>query len=164
MGKDKMTHKVGFRDHLWYKWNWSPGRGRDLPKVTYWESQWKSLRTLLIVAFHPTSKLETLPNLELGPLFFWTCDSIPKILPLFPFFLTIKARLLGMNYRVCSGLVIYIFCQAPSSPPGLLHTVCSLPWDDFLSLFCYLTPTWTHSSSASSSWKLSVSSWLGHVS
>lgn len=125
MGKDKMTHKVGFRDHLWYKWNWSPGRGRDLPKVTYWESQWKSLRTLLIVAFHPTSKLETLPNLELGPLFFWTCDSIPKILPLFPFFLTIKARLLGMNYRVCSGLVIYIFCQAPSSPPGLC-TRCAL--------------------------------------
>lgn len=104
--KDKKTTKVGFRGHLRYRWKHNQGREGTCPR-----SHTEKADGSLCVAFLPTSELETLPNLELGPVFFRSFDSILKILPWVPFFLTVKARLLGMNYSACSGL-------APATSPS----------------------------------------------
>lgn len=122
--KDKKTAIVAaFRGHLRYRWEHDQGREGTCPR-----SHTEKADGNLCVAFLPTSELETLPKLELGPDFFRSYDSILKILSWVAFSLTIKARLLGMNYSVCSGLAPATSLSASCTkllPPGFC-TCCVL--------------------------------------
>lgn len=160
--KDKKTPTAGSKDHLR---NWRPGTGRDLPKIAYWENQWQSLPTLLYRVFLSTSQLKTLPNLELGPVFFWSCDSILSNPSLGSLFLTIKARLLGMNYRACSCLApaylsTHILSQDPTYHWAFAHAVLSA-WNDLLSLFLLFD---SYFSTQFKCVFIGKSTWLGQVS